>query len=424
MKSRYVQILSAVLVGLQLLTCLLILRENGENNLDAAAVNKLIKECEVQWDQLQQQQADSLPEGDLDYAVLNNEGELLYSSAGKVSQTINAAIIHRDTIADIRANGETVGKVIVYNDTGEKQLVQNQKIIWLLIGSSGVTVIIMMLYLKMIHKKVITPFGKLKKFAAQVAAGDLNIPLEMDEGNIFGAFTESFDLMRDELKKAKQQERAANQSKKELVAQLSHDIKTPVASIKALSELMEVSAGTDKEKERLRVIGSKADQIDGLISNLFHATIAELEKLHVNAEEHSSLLLGDIIREADYLKKVNLGRIPECMLNFDRQRIQQVVDNIIVNSYKYAETEMEVDFSAAADFLTVRFKDRGAGVPAEELPLVTEKFYRGSNARGKSGTGLGLYTSGYLMEKMGGELICKNQNPGFEVTLILHLSGR
>ena len=85
---------------------------------------------------------------------------------------------------------------------------------------------------------VFKPFKKLQSFAVNVARGNLDIPLKMDKNNPFGAFTESFDIMREELAAARQSEYAANRSKKELVASLSHDIKTPVASIKAVSELM------------------------------------------------------------------------------------------------------------------------------------------------------------------------------------------
>ena len=92
-------------------------------------------------------------------------------------------------------------------------------------------------YFFYIHHVVIRPFWKLKKFAERVADGNLDIPLEMDRKNLFGAFTESFDIMRSELKKARIAEARANAGKKELVAKLSHDIKTPVASIKAASEV-------------------------------------------------------------------------------------------------------------------------------------------------------------------------------------------
>jgi len=107
----------------------------------------------------------------------------------------------------------------------------------------------------------------------------------------------------------------------------------------------------------------------------------------------------------------------------DRSRLSQVVANIISNSYKYAGTPIDVRFAFAGDFLTVTFADQGGGVPEEELEQITQKYYRGrENAAGKEGSGLGLYISRILMEKMQGELSCSCPEGGFAVTLSLPLS--
>ena len=90
---------------------------------------------------------------------------------------------------------------------------------------------------------------------------------------MFGAFSESFDIMREELKQAREKELAANISKKELVAQLSHDIKTPVSSIKAMSEVLAAKEDRDAVRDKIVAIGAKADQIDSLVSNLFVSAI-------------------------------------------------------------------------------------------------------------------------------------------------------
>ena len=87
---------------------------------------------------------------------------------------------------------------------------------------------------------LVRPFNKLSDFAASVSKGNLDVPLNMDRHNYFGAFTESFDRMREELKLSSEREAAANRSKQELVAELSHDIKTPVATFKATCEVMEI----------------------------------------------------------------------------------------------------------------------------------------------------------------------------------------
>lgn len=87
--------------------------------------------------------------------------------------------------------------------------------------------------LLILYLNYIKPFRELQEFTTQIAKGNLELPLPIRRNNFFGAFTESFDLMREELKQARESEYQANISKKELIAELSHDIKTPVATIKA-----------------------------------------------------------------------------------------------------------------------------------------------------------------------------------------------
>ena len=272
------------------------------------------------------------------------------------------------------------------------------------------------------ERSVLRPFRRLQKFARDVAAGNLDIPLEMDKGGSFGAFTESFDLMREELKKARENERAADRSKKELVASLSHDIKTPIASIKAATELMLVSAKDEKEKKQLERIEAKAEQINTLITNMFHATLEELQALSVTvAEVHSTEIVG-LVHDADYKGLVEPFRIPECIIEADLVRLGQVFDNIIGNSYKYAGTGIELRAVIEGAFLVIDIEDHGGGVPEDELPLILTKFYRGKNADEKSGYGLGLYISDFLVSNMSGKLQCENRENGFAVVIALKLA--
>ena len=99
-----------------------------------------------------------------------------------------------------------------------------------------------------------------------------------------------------------------------------------------------------------------------------------------------------------------------------------MLDNIFANAYKYAGTDMEVEAYLEDDSLRLSISDHGRGVTPEELLLVTQKYFRGQNAKGQSGTGLGLYVSKYFMEKMSGQLNCENGDDGFTVILILTLA--
>jgi len=286
------------------------------------------------------------------------------------------------------------------------------------IALAAVTLGVYMYY----RRNILLPFQKLQRFARDVAAGNLDIPLEMDKHGTFGAFSESFDLMREELKQSRENERNADRSKKELVASLSHDIKTPVASIKATTELLLLSAKNDKEKKQLEQIEAKAEQINRLITDMFHATLEELQALSVTVTEIHSTTIPGLIQSADHKNYVEPFAFPECIVLADAVRLQQVFDNLVGNSYKYADTPIEIDAIIDDKFLIISLKDSGPGVPDDELPLLTGKYYRGKNSTDKSGYGLGLYISKYLLTEMSGDLHCENCPGGFTVRVVLKLA--
>ncbi len=269
------------------------------------------------------------------------------------------------------------------------------------------------------YVRLMRPFRQLEIFAGQVAKGNLDFPLPVKKHDYFGAFTESFDLMREELKRAKESEYEANRSKKELVAELSHDIKTPVATIRATCEVMQVREQNADTLAKVAVIDAKAKLVDELITNLFQASLEELEVLKVEPLEESSAVIGDIFRElSDYSDIRVHGAPPSCLVYMDRLRLQQVIDNIVNNAQKYAGTPVTVGFWETGRGIGIRIRDEGEGVDPEELPYLGEKFYRGGNAKGKAGSGLGLYLAGQFMERMYGGLEYYNEN-GFVVELLL-----
>jgi len=294
-------------------------------------------------------------------------------------------------------------------------------LIFLIIYSAIITATTFGIYIYC-RRRILLPFDKLQIFARNVAAGNLEIPLESDKGGVFGAFTESFDLMREELKKAGENERNAERSKKELVASLSHDIKTPVASIKATTELLLLSAENEKERNQLEQIEIKAEQINTLITDMFHATLEELQALSVSVTEIHSTEIPGLIRNADYKGLIRKSVIPDCIILADIVRLQQIFDNLIGNSYKYADTTIDTEASFDGQYLIIKLSDSGPGVPQDELPLLTGKYYRGKNATEKSGYGLGLYISKHLLTQMSGDLYCENQINGFTINIILKLA--
>jgi signal transduction histidine kinase len=282
-----------------------------------------------------------------------------------------------------------------------------------------------------LHNALVAPFKRLQSFAHKITTGKFDEPLPLDENNAFGLFTQSFDVMRTSLYEAQQNQLKAERSKKELVASLSHDIKTPVTSIRLIAELLQVGNADPAAAAKLKTIETKADQIDRLMNNMLHSALEELGELKVNPSTVESGALHDIIKDADHFSKIRIGGIPDCLIELDAMRMEQVIGNIIANSYKYADTRIDVDFGIIGDFLRIDVNDYGGGVEPEELELITTKFYRGENAKTslKGGEGLGLYIARQLMVKMGGGLEAFNRRDGigglrhgFTVRLLLRLS--
>ncbi|MCQ2494916.1 MAG: ATP-binding protein, partial [Lachnospiraceae bacterium] len=146
-------------------------------------------------------------------------------------------------------------------------------------------------------------------------------------------------------------------------------------------------------------------------------------EIAVNPFEYSSNIIKEMIVNSDYLFKSDVSelRIPECRIFADKLRLQQVIDNLFMNSYKYAGTDIKLSAEINEDYLVLRIADKGPGVKDNELPLLKNKYKRGSNVEGKDGAGLGLYLTDYFLQNMDGKLSLENCNPGFAAIIYLRL---
>ena len=358
---------------------------------------------------------------ELDYVIIDNDGKLVFKTKENLSETINEAIKTRGLILDLEMDGTAAGKVIFdYNLNGQLEDVKSRIIIiFVIIG--GLQLILAGCWYFLLNKKILTPFHKINSFAARVAEGNLDIPLTMDKEHVFGEFTEAFDLMRSELKKARAAEKKANDDKNDMVAKLSHDIKTPVASIKSTSEIGFEVTNEERTRKMFNVINVKSDQIKALVDNLFSSSVRDVTEIAVNPGNYASEDIAELIKNADYLNRAGDFDISGCSIYMDKLRLQQVFDNIFMNSYKYADTDISVNAGIKDDYLIISVADKGPGVKAEELPTLKQKYRRGGNAVDKDGAGLGLYLADYFCRKMDGELRLSNLEKGFEVSVCLRV---
>ncbi len=392
-------------------------------------LNHIVKTAEEHKDTL-----DVLDEIDADFMIVSTEDRLLYShveggadpDALSVGQAIEKRYPYRYLIDD----GKTWGTVILLDDPadGIKKAIDHVTlamiILVLLIGAG------MLLYGSYIRKNILIPFRNMKEFAAKVAQGKLDEPLEMDRDNMFGAFSESFDIMREELADARERELGLQKKERELVASLSHDLKTPVTGIKLTAELMQMRLSLNDPKdidslgEDAKGIYEKAEQIDELLADLFTSTLDDLGEFKVSCRDEESKILKDIIKSADDRALAVIDEIPAVVINIDKKRMARVIGNIISNSYKYANTRIDIRFEISDRYLEMLIEDHGPGVPASEIDLITNKFYRGRDWQDtdKDGNGLGLYIAKTLMIKMNGDLIAESDGAGLAITLVIPLS--
>lgn len=277
-----------------------------------------------------------------------------------------------------------------------------------------------------VYFAIVRPFEKMEKFAEEIGKGNFDIKVNYEKNNLFGAFTWAFDHMRREIIKARSCEREAIDNNKTVIATLSHDIKTPIASIRAYAEGLEANLDYNVERRNkyIKVIIKKCDEVTKLTNDLFLHSISDLEMLKVNTKqvEISELIKNSLKELIEEEKKVSIiGNMPKAILDIDVKRFNQVLENIINNSNKYAKgSKIEVRGEINKDKYIIKIKDFGEGIKDKDLPFIFNKFYRGENALEKQGSGLGLFIVKYIMNQLKGDVEAFN-NDGLEVKLILPL---
>lgn len=275
-----------------------------------------------------------------------------------------------------------------------------------------------------IYVAVVRPFDKMKDFALRISAGDFTVPLQYQRSNYFGEFTWAFDSMRSEIIKLRANEKEAMENNKTIIATLSHDIKTPLSSIRAYVEALSANMDNSYEKREryVNVIIKKCDEVVRLTNDLFLHSISDMDKLKITLEkiEITSFMEGVIKEISGEQNDVHFKEMDVCsFVNADKNRLIQIAENLINNARKYAKSDIDVFFVKEDNMAAMHFRDYGSGIPNENIPFIFDKFYRGSNCGNEQGSGLGLYIVKYVTEKMGGLVTLINHPDGLEVVVSL-----
>ena len=281
---------------------------------------------------------------------------LLCANAGEKQDNSGSLSVMANEIEQLIAKGETaeagrrtaeLKAALSEYSAVEKERAADFGAVWLVFGASAVIIAGAFLYIGL---RIIRPFEKLSDFAQRIAKGDFDLPLNYERENYFGKFTWAFDSMRREIIKARAAEKEAVENNKTVIATLSHDIKTPVASIRAYAEGLEAGLDSTPEKRQkyLSVIMSKCDEVARLTDDMFLHSLSDLDKLKMNSErlEFCGFAEGAVTEIGEEYGDVRFQK-PDftAFVDCDKNRLTQIFGNIITNARKYAKTDIYVSLA-------------------------------------------------------------------------------
>lgn len=278
-----------------------------------------------------------------------------------------------------------------------------------------------------IRQKIIKPFEALKEIPHELAKGRLAVPLPENKNRFFGRFVWGIDLLREYMETQQKRELKLQRAQKTLVLSVSHDIKTPLSAIKLYAKVISKGLYTDTEQLNgvAGSIDAKADEIGEFVAQMIKASGEDFLSLEVAEDGFYLSQLAEKIK-AYYEDKLKLlhteflaGSYEDCMLRGDFDRSVEVLQNMMENAVKYGDgREVALTFSEEEGCVLVTVRNSGNTLPQTELLHIFDSFWRGSNAEGSAGSGLGLYICRCLMHRMGGDIFAQVQGGDMCVTAV------
>ena len=391
---------------------------------------------------------------ELYYNVRHNEeegAEPLYDKE-KENGTLNGYIIENVTLLVTRQSIDGRAYDLYFaSSVDEKSIFGMDRgmfesfiIAFLVVGIFSIMIILMLsqLMTKKLIKMIMKPVNMLGDAAGRIIEGDLDTAIDYMDADEFQPVCKSFDLMQLHLKEQMEKNLAYEKARTEMVSGISHDLRTPLTSIKGyIKGMLDGIAGTEeKRQEYLSVAYKKACDMEKLLAKLFYFSKLETGNMPFYFQEvPMQIYMEDYVAEKAVEMQTKGGQIRgkfdalagvKCKI--DREQMQRVFDNLVENSCKYACPKEQLEICVEAfwnpdrsDQIRLVFSDNGQGMEPEKLKHVFEQFYRGDEARNAAcdGNGLGLYVCRYIIEKHGGT-VRADGNEGFVVEITLPVSEK
>ena len=270
-----------------------------------------------------------------------------------------------------------------------------------------------------IYRSIAVPLVKLKKATQNIKEGNLDFVLEVEGKDEFSQLCQDFEEMRKRLKESTEEKILMDKENKELISNISHDLKTPITAVKGYVEgIMDGVADTPEKMNRyVRTIYNKTNEMDHLINELTFYSKIDTNRIpytfsKLNVEDYFSDCAEELGLEmetkgielvyANYVEK-------DVQVIADGEQIRRVIHNIVSNAIKYMEKPkgiIQLRVKDVGDFIQVEIEDNGKGIAAKDLPYIFDRFYRTDVSRNssKGGSGIGLSIVKKIMEDHGGKV--------------------
>ena len=286
-----------------------------------------------------------------------------------------------------------------------------------------------------IYKSIVTPIHHLQVATKKITDGNLDFEMPAGGEDEIGELCTDFEEMRRRLKETAEEKLEAEKQNKELISNISHDLKTPITAVKGYVEgLMDGVADTPEKQEKyIRTIYNKANDMERLINELtFYSKIDtnripyHFDRINVNdyfadCVEELSIELEEQNIELAYFNYVD----ENVQVIADAEQIKRVINNIVSNSIKYIDKPkgyINIRVKDVGDFIQVEIEDNGKGIATKDLPLIFNRFYRTDASRNssKGGSGIGLSIVKKIIEDHGGKVwATSKENTGTVMYFVL-----
>lgn len=270
-----------------------------------------------------------------------------------------------------------------------------------------------------VAKYIIKPLKKIKDATKKVASGNFDVKVDISRKDEIGDLADNFNIMVNELN-------SIEYLRKDFVSNISHELKTPIASIQGFAKLLKDKNLNEKDKEEyINIILEETDRLSNLSSNMIKLSKVENQEIVFNKQKFrlDEQLRKAIIMLEEKMDKKNIKielNSKEISIIENQDLMMEVWINLLNNAIKYTKEngKIKINVSEEKDFIKVDIKDNGIGIPKEKQERIFEKFYQVEKSHSNEGSGLGLAIVKRIIELIGGTItFTSEENKGTAFTV-------